>query len=295
MNNIEIFLDFLKFEKRYSELTVRSYRNDLSQFSAFSMEELRLNDTSQANYKHIRSWIISLLENGMSPITVRRKISSLRSYFRFLIKQGSIEMNPMAKVISPRSKKVLPGFIELEPMNMLLDQFEFGEGYIGARDKLIIELLYLTGIRRAELVSLRLNNVQVSNLVIKVTGKRNKERIVPITKEFAHSLEAFLAIRGEFFPETLEESFFLTSKGAPIYPELVYRLVSKYLSFVTTFEKKSPHTLRHTFATHMLNNGADINAIKELLGHANLSATQIYTHNTFEKLKQIYKQAHPRA
>ena len=295
MNNIEIFLDFLKFEKRYSELTVRSYSNDLSQFSAFCMEELRLNDTSLANYNHIRSWIISLLEHGMSPITVRRKISSLRSYFRFLLKQGSVEVNPMTKVISPKSKKVLPGFIEQEPMNILLDQFDFGDGFIGARDKLIIELLYVTGIRRAELVSLKLNDVQLSNLVVKVIGKRNKERVVPISKEFAHTLKAYIALRAESFPEIQYESFFLTSKGAPIYPEMVYRLVSKYLRFVTTFEKKGPHTLRHTFATHMLNNGADINAIKELLGHANLSATQIYTHNTFEKLKQIYKQAHPRA
>ena len=231
----------------------------------------------------------------MSSNTVKRKISSLKSYFKFLMKQGALEQNPMTRVISPRSKKVLPGFIEQEPMNLLLDQFDFGEGYIAARDKLIIELFYVTGIRRAELVSLKPGDVQVDKLIIKVTGKRNKERIIPVSKEFAQTLADYIDLRNKNFPEMSESSFFLTAKGGSVYPEMVYRLVRKYLRFVTTFEKKSPHTLRHTFATHMLNNGADINAIKELLGHASLSATQIYTHNSFEKLKEIYKQAHPRA
>ena len=295
MNNIESFLDFLKFEKRYSKLTVRSYKNDLLQFSAYCQDELGQDNTSKATYRNIRSWIIRLLENGMSSNTVKRKISSLKSYFKFLMKQGVLEQNPMTKVISPRSKKVLPGFIEQEPMNLLLDQFDFGEGYIGARDKLIIELFYITGIRRAELVSLKLSDVQVDKLIIKVTGKRNKERIIPVSKEFAQTLADYIDMRNKNFAEMSESSFFLTAKGGSVYPEMVYRLVRKYLRFVTTFEKKSPHTLRHTFATHMLNNGADINAIKELLGHASLSATQIYTHNSFEKLKEIYKQAHPRA
>lgn len=295
MNNIEIFLDFLNFEKRYSKLTVRSYKNDLNQFASFCQDKQSLEDSSKANHNHIRSWVVNLLEEGMSPTTVKRKISSLKSYFKFLLKQDYIDQDPMIKVVSPKSKKVLPGFIEQEPMNILLDQFDFDNGYVGTRDKLILELLYFTGMRRAELVSLKLNDVQVEDLVIKVTGKRNKERIVPVSGEFANTLSEYIIQRNEFFSESTEESFFLTEKGGPIYPEMVYRLVNKYLKYVTTFEKKSPHTLRHSFATHMLNNGADINAIKELLGHANLSATQIYTHNTFEKLKEIYKQAHPRA
>ena len=204
--------------------------------------------------------------------------------------------DPMSKVVSPKSKKRLPEFVEADPLALLLDQIDIWEGYEGLRDRHMIEMLYLTGMRSSELVHLKIENFQLSGLGIKVLGKRNLERIIPVTAEFANLIRSYLEMRNAFFSDIeISSGYFLTIKGNPIYPKLVYRVVKKYLSLVTTIEKKSPHILRHTFATHMLNKGADINTIKELLGHANLSATQIYTHNTFEKLKEVYKQAHPRA
>jgi integrase/recombinase XerC len=236
-----------------------------------------------------------MMGEEFSSRSVNRKISTLKSYFKFLLKEGVLVENPMDKVVSPKNKKVLPGFIEQESMDLLLDQFDFGDDYTGIRNRLIIEMFYVTGMRRAELVHLKLKDVEAENLWIKVIGKRNKERIIPVSREFGKTIKGYLEIRNKHFSDQGTESFFLTGKGNPVYPKLVYRVVSQHLRLVTTIEKKSPHILRHTFATHMLNRGADINAIKELLGHANLSATQIYTHNTFEKLKKIYKQAHPRA
>ncbi len=296
MRYIEAFLGYLKFERRYSEYTIRSYKIDLFQFAGFLSEDHTVGEVFKANYPEVRSWIISLMESGISPRSVNRKISSLKSYYKFLLKQGVLKQDPMSKVVSPKNKKRLPVFIEAEPLALLLDQIDLWEGYEGLRDRHMIEMLYFTGMRRSELVHLKIKNIQLSGLGIKVLGKRKLERIIPITNEFADQIRSYLEMREAFFSDKeISSDYFLTIKGNPVYPELVYRVVKKYLSLVTTVEKKSPHILRHTFATQMLNKGADINTIKELLGHANLSATQIYTHNTFEKLKEVYKQAHPRA
>ncbi len=295
MKYIDSFLNYLQYEKRFPLSTIRSYKTDIHQFSEFCQNQLDLSEFDQVSYKNIRAWIVKLMESGISSRSVNRKISSLKSFYKFLLREGLLKKNPMDRVVAPKSKKSLPGFVEEEAMDILLDQFDFGSDYTGVRNQMILEMLYLTGMRRAELVHLECKDVSTSDMWIKVLGKRNKERIIPISRVFAGRIEQYLQLRHKTFPGTNEENLFLTIKSKAIYPELVYRIVHKYLRLVTTIEKKSPHTLRHTFATHMLNSGADINAIKELLGHASLSATQVYTHNTFEKLKKIYKQAHPRA
>ena len=295
MDHKESFLQYLQAGKRYSPLTVRSYLNDLDQFD----NHLKMNglySKPEAVVSHdIRSWIVSLIENGYSAVSVHRKISSLRVFYRYLRKEGIVVSDPLEKVVLPRTKKRLPVFVEEESLNKLLDDYEFGNDFQGTRNMTIIEMLYLTGIRRAELTGLRNIDVDTRNATLKVTGKRNKQRIIPLLKSFTLKLEKYIAVRNEAFPDSVTEWFFLSNKGNKLYDKYVYNIVRKYLSIVTTIEKRSPHILRHTFATHMLNNGADLNSIKEFLGHANLSATQIYTHNSFEKLRKIYKQAHPRA
>jgi integrase/recombinase XerC len=243
----------------------------------------------------IRSWIVSMLENNYSTISVHRKISCLRVFYRYLRKEGIIKNDPLEKVVLPKRKKSLPVFVEEEALTNLLDNFSFGESFEGIRNRTIIELLYLTGMRRSELIGLKDNDLDLSECSLKVTGKRNKQRIIPLVKPFIKRLEEYIKVRNDNVATLNNGWFFITDKGNKLYDKYVYNTVNRYLSMVTTIEKKSPHILRHTFATHMLNRGADLNSIKELLGHANLSATQIYTHNTFEKLKKVYKQAHPRA
>jgi integrase/recombinase XerC len=233
------------------------------------------------------------METGHSARTTNRKISALKTYFRYLMKEGMVTVNPVNKVLSPRSDKKLPVFIKEHQMDHLLDDIEFGDDYSGSRNRMIIETFYHTGIRMSELIHIRISDVDLSQQVFKVLGKRNKERILPVSMNFSAALEKYMQLREATFPGG--DWLFLTDKGERLYPRFVYRVVTRFLSLVTTSEKKSPHVLRHTFATHMLNQGADLNAIKELLGHANLSATEVYTHNTFEKLKSVYKQAHPRA
>ena len=295
MSHKESFLQYILIEKGYSTHTVRSYRNDLDQFFAF-MERPDFSDfTSEISSHDVRAWIVSMLDNNISSSTVHRKISCLRIFFRYLRKEGKIKHDPMDKVVLPKRKKKLPVFVGESAMDNLLDKYEFGGDFPGIRNRTIIEMLYLTGMRRAELIGLKINDVDLSAATIKVTGKRNKQRIIPIVKSFIMRLEEYLKIRDESFPSDHEGWFFITNSGNKLYDKYVYNTVKCYLTMVTTIEKRSPHVLRHTFATHMLNNGADLNSIKELLGHANLSATQIYTHNTFEKLKKVYKQAHPRA
>ena len=286
----EKFINYLSSEKRFSIHTITSYSNDINQFALFLSEEYQIvSDISEVNFQIVRSWIASLLGQGVVPRSVNRKISTLKTYFKFLIREGVIHESPMLKVVAPKSKKRLPLFIEEDQIESLLNEVEFDDGFIGERDKLIIELFYVTGIRISELINIKISDINFDNNLVKVLGKRNKERLIPlssrIVKEFQFFIEKY----------NIGHYLFTNLGGTKVYTKLVYRVVNKYIGKISSINKKSPHVLRHTFATHMLNNGADINAIKELLGHANLSATQVYTHNTIEKLKSVYKQAHPRA
>ena len=295
MSHKESFLQYLQVEKRYSPHTVRSYLNDLDQFYSF-LSTLGLPEDPVTVTSHdIRAWIVSMLDNNYTTVSVHRKISCLRVFYRYLRKEGILKNDPLEKVALPKRKKTLPVFVEEEAMTKLLDNYSFEDGFAGIRNRTIIELLYLTGMRRSELIGLRNIDVDLSEASVKVTGKRNKQRIIPLVKSFIVRLEEYVKLRDEKFAPDKNGWFFITDKGNKLYDKYVYNTVNSYLALVTTIEKKSPHILRHTFATHMLNRGADLNSIKELLGHANLSATQIYTHNTFEKLKKVYKQAHPRA
>lgn len=291
----ESFLKYLKFEKRYSNHTLSSYETDLDQYIDFCMKQNDFNKDINTNHYLIRKWIVELIENGLSTRTVNRKISSLKSYYKFLIRNNHVQINPMDKVLQPKFNKSLPHFVEEKQMDLLLDRVDFDDTMSGQRDKLIIEVLYSTGIRLNELINIKLKDFDEHKSTILVLGKRNKERLIPLSVELNKIVSRFIILRQEKFSDISNDYLFITEKGEQLYPKFVYRLVNKYLSMVTTIDKKSPHILRHTFATIMLNNGADLNAIKEFLGHSNLSATQIYTHNSFEKLKSIYKQAHPRA
>ncbi len=291
----ESFIKYLQFEKRYSLNTIHAYNSDLTQFFQFTADHYGHQDIHNIDHKGVRNWIIFLMDSNISARSVNRKITTLKTFFKYLMREGIVQSSPMDKILSPRQSKKLPEFVELEKMNELLDHHEFGDDFSGMRNRLIIELLYATGMRRAELIQLTDSDFDLRNLNVKVLGKRNKERVIPFTRELKQNIELYIKARNDFFGTTDPDYFFLTDRGGKLYEKLVYRVVKSHLELVTTIEKKSPHILRHTFATHMLNRGADLNAIKELLGHANLSATQIYTHNTFEKLKQIYKQAHPRA
>ncbi len=296
MNYKELFLNYLRFEKRYSQHTILSYRTDLDQFEGYARDYMEDEEgLDRADTKVIRSWIAHLMESGMSARSVNRKITTLKTFYKFMMREQHIKINPMDKVISPRLSKTLPAFVEEEKMDELLDSHFFGKDFHGARNKLIIELLYLTGMRLSELILLEDRHIDFYERTVKVTGKRNKERIIPLAQAAVDIIMNYLDMRKKEFPEPSTTHFFVTNKGKPLYPKFVYKVVNSYLRLVTTMEKRSPHVLRHSFATHMLNRGADLNAIKEILGHANLSATQVYTHNTFEKLVTIYKQAHPRA
>ena len=295
MNYKESFLDYLRFEKRYSDNTILSYRTDLEQFEVFFSQKAGGSDPISADGRLIRSWVIHLMESGQSARTVNRKISTLKSFYKFLMRQQHILKNPMDKVLSPKLSKKLPSFVESDKMDQLLDEYEFGVDFSGYRNRLIIEVLYITGMRRSELINLEDRDLDLYEQNIRVTGKRNKQRLIPFDRAYLDVIRRYMQLRNEAFPIREFSNLFLTDKGRPLYPKFVYKVVSSYLRLVTTMEDRGPHVLRHTFATHMLNRGADLNAIKEILGHANLSATQVYTHNTFEKLVTIYKQAHPRA
>jgi integrase/recombinase XerC len=292
MRHFGDFLQYIQYIRQYSPHTVQSYKKDLEQFCVFC-NYAQDEHESVIDHRQIRNWIIELMETGHSARSVNRKISALKTYFRYLMKEGIVTSNPVNKVLSPRSEKKLPAFVKENEMDHLLDDTGFEGGYAGIRNRTIIETFYNTGIRISELINLKVSDIDFSRETIKVLGKRNKERIIPVSRLFSEVLRQYSEARISM--GTSGEWFFVTAKGAKMYPRLVYRIVRNYLTLVTTSDKKSPHVLRHTFATHMLNHGADLNAIKELLGHANLSATEVYTHNTFEKLKSVYKQAHPRA
>jgi len=285
------FINYLQYEKRFSAHTVLAYSTDLTQFYDYLESTYKVKDFSEVNHLLIRSWIVQMMQEKMSSRSINRKITTLKTFYKFLLRQGTVTENPMLKIQSPKTSKRLPVFVEKAQMDTLLDHVEFGEDAEGLRNKLIIELFYATGMRLSELTGLRLKDVDLHAGQLKVLGKRNKERIIPFGSELKRKIEAYLAVR----KAGSNDHLLLTASGEKMYEKLVYTIVKQYLSLVTTIDKKSPHVLRHTFATHMLNNGADLNAIKELLGHANLSATQVYTHNTVEKLKNIHKQAHPKA
>ena len=295
------FINYIQFEKRYSPHTVTAYRTDLEQFYEFLNQQYGISYIGEVNHSMVRSWLVSLLEMQNSPRSIKRKITTLKSYYKFLSREGIIDQNPIRKIITPRSPQRLPVYVEKERMDILLDEIDFGKGFPALRDKLILELFYATGIRLSELVNLKESDIDFHRSTIKVLGKRNKERLIPFSDKFRKLLKEYLQSRKEEITtlSAIEPvspvSLFITNNGRNIYPKMVYRIVNYYLEQVTTIEKKSPHVLRHTFATHMLNNGAELNVVKELLGHANLSATQIYTHLTIEKLKKIYQQAHPKA
>jgi len=290
---IDDFLEYLKIERRYALNTVISYKNDLYQFHAFCIRNGT--DGMDFHFKTIRNWVVYLMEEKYTARSVHRKLTSLNTYCKYLIRLGELDANPLEKVLKPKLNKRVPSFVDEVKLNDLLDNYDFGEDFEGHRNKLIINLLYQTGIRRSELIALTVPGIDFSAETIKVLGKRNKERIIPINREMKAELQKYIVLRDKLEKEEGEDHLLLSAKGKPLYPKLVYRVVNRYLAMISTLDKKSPHVLRHTFATHLLNKGADLNAIKELLGHANLSATQVYTHNTFEKLKSIYKQAHPRA
>jgi integrase/recombinase XerC len=292
MTGVNEFLAYLQTEKRFAENTLISYKNDLEQYHAFCRKNGK--EGMDLFFKTIRSWVVDLMEKGYAPKTIHRKLSSLRSYCRFLISRGELDADPVAKVLKPKMNKRIPQFVDEKGINRLLDEYEFGNDFSGTRNKLIINLLYQTGMRRSELTGMKIASFDQSQFTVKVVGKRSKERIIPVGREIAEEISVYLHKRQEV-DRDLSDMLFLTEKGKPVYPKLIYRIVTRYISMITTLKKTSPHILRHTFATHMLNSGADLNAIKEILGHASLAATQVYTHNTFEKLKSIYNQAHPRA
>lgn len=284
------FIFFLSSEKRFSNHTITAYKNDLLQFFSFlKKDHLLINDLELISFKIIRNYVAFLLESDIKARSVNRKISTLRSYFKFLVRMDYLSTNPMLKIIPPKSVKKIPVFVDQDSMLALLNEVPFEKGFIGERDKLIIELFYVTGIRLSELINIKISDINFDGCSVKVLGKRNKERIIPLSNSIANEISSFI------LKYDLRTYLFTNLKKQKVYNKLVYRVVKKYVSKISSIDKNSPHILRHTFATHMLNNGADINAIKELLGHANLSATQVYTHNTIDKLKLIYKQAHPRA
>lgn len=296
MNSLSGFIDYLKYEKRGSLNTVTSYTTDLEQFFAYLDQKFQITDIKDVDSKIIRTWIITLVEEGLSARSINRKISSLKSFFKYHNRIKTISYNPTQQITAPKIAKRLPEFVAQEDMERLFNEDLFADTYEGWRDRVIIELFYSTGMRLSELINLKFQDIDFYEKSIKVLGKRNKERIIPLGNIAIEALRKYLLFFESEFGETKKYlPIFVTSKANKIYPKAVYKIVRKYLDMVTTIDKRSPHVIRHTFATHLLNNGADINAIKEILGHSSLAATQVYTHNSIDKLKAIYKQAHPRA
>ena len=291
---IDSFLKYLRYERNYSECTITSYETDLLQFGEYLKETDEGNEFTTADADLIRGWVVSLMDKDCKPSSVNRKLSSLRSFYRFLIRKGEMTVNPTMKVVGPKGRKPLPSFLREDEMSRLLDEIPFEEGFEGCRDKMILEMFYTTGIRLSELIGLNDADVDFSSKLIKVTGKRNKQRLIPFGKELEENLLIYIKVRDEALPERTK-SLFVRKNGMSMYPVQVYRLVRRSLSKVVTLKKRSPHVLRHTFATAMLNDNAQLGAVKELLGHESLATTGIYTHTTFEELKKVYEQAHPRA
>ncbi|WP_158995421.1 tyrosine-type recombinase/integrase [Mucilaginibacter sp. L196] len=291
------FIQYIQFEKRYSPHTVSAYQSDLDQFIRFlNTTEETITHPSEITHHLIRNWMVAMMSEDITARSITRKIATLRKYFKFLLQEGIITHNPASKINTPKSPKNLPVVVEDAKLTQMLDDNEvFGHDFKGVRDKLVIETLFGTGMRLAELLGVKETDINIYEGTVKVLGKRNKQRIIPINNELKLLISEYLELKKNQNFNNNSLTLLVTDKGADAYPKLIYLIVQKYLSYISTQNKKSPHVLRHTFATSLLNRGADLNAIKELLGHANLSATQIYTHNSVERLKSIYKQAHPKA
>ncbi|HEY5391024.1 MAG TPA: tyrosine-type recombinase/integrase [Hanamia sp.] len=288
------FLNYLSFEKRYSANTILSYQNDLSAFFEYLAIEYQVSDLKEITPSIIRTWLASLKENKISSKSINRKISSLKSFFKYKLKLKEITVSPVSTISSLKISRRLPSFIEQNDLNTLLKNDFFPDTFEGKTDFLIFEILYQSGIRRNELINLKEKDIDNFLGTIKVLGKGNKERLIPVNNGLLKSIDQYISEKRKIFGQ-LPENFLLVNKGKPLYPKYVYNVVRSYLGKVSTNQRKSPHILRHSFATHLTNNGAEINAVKELLGHSSLASTQIYTHNTIEKLKEVYKQAHPKS
>ena len=291
--HIRAFLEYIQYQKRYSRHTLVSYETDLLQFEAYLKSQFEIAELSTASSTFIRSWLADLKEEKNQSKTINRKISTLKSFYKFLLRQKIITTSPMTVIISPKTGKKLPSFLAEYEMETLMENLEHPEDWGSLTKSLVIKLFYLTGMRLSELVGLKESQLDIPGKQVKVLGKGNKERIIPVSPEIVTQLKTYLSEK----PVKLEgvETVFITEKGKPLNTRYVYEFVKQYLGAVTTLQKKSPHVLRHTFATHLMNKGADLNAVKELLGHTSLAATQVYTHNTIEKLKEVYKNAHPKA
>ncbi len=291
---IKDFLNYLLLERNYSERTIVAYEADLREFEEYFKKTDAELDFRSVHSDNVRNWMVSLMDEGRSETSVNRKLSSLRSFYRFLLRRKEITVNPMLKVVGPKKKKPLPSFVREKDMDRLLVECSFGEGFEGYRDRTILEMFYATGMRLSELIGLNDADVDFSAKLIKVTGKRNKQRLIPFGNELAEDLHLYIKVRNEVMPQGAE-AFFVLKDGKRMYPMAVYRIVKRNLSRVVSLKKRSPHVLRHTFATAMLNDSAELRSVKELLGHESLATTEIYTHATFEELKKVYEQAHPRA
>lgn len=291
---VEPFISYLKFEKRYSEHTVRSYTDDLETFFEYISREFGETALADIGPAYVRSWLATLKDQGFSSRSINRKISALKSFYKYQLRTGVVEKSPMTPVISPRTSKRLPVYVEQRDTETLFTHIDFSDDWEGLTDRLVLRILYQTGMRLSELVNLRETQVDAGNRSLKVVGKGNKERIIPVSPELIAEIGDYCGRKGMVI-EKADRSYLLIGKsGKKLYPKYVYRVVRRYLGEVTTIDKKSPHVLRHTFATHLMNGGADLNSVKELLGHSSLAATQVYTHNTIEKLKDIHKKAHPK-
>ena len=289
------FFDYLRFEKRYSAHTLISYQTDLEEFFLFSKEQFSVSSVQGVNYNMVRSWLALLKEQGISTRTINRKISSLRSFFKFQMREGVIDQSPMTQVVTPKNGKRLPVFVKKEDMKELIAMLTSStEDWDSMNARTLITIFYSTGMRLAELLNLKDAHIDLPRKTVKVLGKGNKERMIPLIPAAIDVIRTYQSQKKKVFERT-DDRFLVTPKGRKLYPRYAYNLVNKYLSQVKTLDKKSPHVLRHSFATHLVNQGADLNAVKELLGHSSLAATQVYTHNSIEKLREVHKKAHPRA
>lgn len=294
MTDSESFANYLKYERQYSDHTITSYVKDIDQYGLYLISHLDLDDIQTATHLHVRSWVVHLMNNNYAPKSVNRKLSSIKTFYKYQKKVGKMKVNPAAKIQGPKLSKRLPTVVRKADIDRGLTLLEEEDSFASYRDLTMINLLYQTGIRRAELINLKDNDVNVARKTIKVLGKGNKERLIPISSELSDLIKSYISMRDKEL-DKCESYLLVTDKGRKMYPKFVYGKVKRWLSGVSTVEKRSPHVLRHSFATHLADNGAELNAIKELLGHASLAATQIYTHNSIERLKDVYSKAHPRA